>query len=156
MGWSLRRAEVADAEALVDTAVECFEGFRAFGPPGWAPPDERLQLERLRAEIAADDAFTVLAEAGDAPAGHVHWIAVGAPVDIHLRHLFVREPFWGTGLASELHGQAVAAMHGRSARLFTPQGQARARRFYEREGWRLIAERDDGHFGMPLAEYRLN
>jgi GNAT superfamily N-acetyltransferase len=154
MEWSLRRAEVADADDLIATVVGCFEGFRAFAPATWSPPDEAVQLPRLRDEIADPRSFTLLAEADGAPAGHVHWIPLGDPVDIHLRHLFVREPFWGKGLAVALHAAAVAAMGGRTARLFTPAGQARARRFYEREGWRLVAEREDAHFGMPLAEYR--
>jgi hypothetical protein len=38
--------------------------------------------------------------------------------------------------------------------LFTPEGQARARRFYEREGWRAAAVIEDSNFGMPLVEYR--
>ena len=154
MDWSLRPAEVADAETLIDTVTGCFEGFRAFAPASWSPPDERAQLPRFRAEIARADGFTMLAEVAGAPAGHVHWVPLGEPVDIHFRHLFVREPFWGTGIAVALHAAAVAAMGGRSARLFTPAAQARARRFYEREGWHLHAEREDEHFGMPLAEFR--
>ena len=154
MNWSLRPAEVADAPVLIETVVGCFEGFRAFAPATWDPPDETQQLARFEREIADPAAFTLVAEVGGAPAGHVHWIPLGEPVDIHLRHLFVREPYWGTGLAVALHRDAVAAMGTRSARLVTPAGQARARRFYEREGWRLVAEREDEHFGMPLAEYR--
>jgi GNAT superfamily N-acetyltransferase len=154
MDWSLRRAEVADAEALLDTVVGAFEGYRAFAPATWAPPDERQQLERFRREIADPRAFTMLAEVDGEPAGHVHWVPLGEPVDIHLRHLFIREAHWGTGVAVELHAAAIAAMDGRSARLYTPALQARARRFYEREGWHLFAEREDEHFGMPLAEYR--
>jgi hypothetical protein len=40
-------------------------------------------------------------------------------------------------------------------RLFTPSGQARARRFYEREGWTLAdGPYDDDHVGLPVVEYR--
>ena len=75
----------------------------------------------------------------------------------HFWQLFVRAPWWGTGLATELHAAAVAeaAHRGFAAmRLFTPAGQARARRFYEREGWTGGAPFDDDTFGMPLVEYR--
>jgi len=42
-------------------------------------------------------------------------------------------------------------------RLFTPAGQRRARRFYEREGWTLVeAPRFEDAFGLDVAEYRLN
>jgi GNAT superfamily N-acetyltransferase len=79
---------------------------------------------------------------------------LGDPVDVHFRYLFVRPPFWGSGVATALHAAAVEAIGPRSARLFTPAGQARARRFYEREGWRLHDLGDFAGFGMPLAEYR--
>ena len=148
MAWSLRTAEVADAEELIETVVAALEGYRAFAPPTWSPPDERAQLPQLREEIARPDALTVMADG----AGHVH--VVPRQDFIHFRHLFLREPYWGTGLAVTLHDAAVDFIAGRQARLFTPAGHGRARRFYEREGWALFAERHDEHFGMPLAEYR--
>jgi GNAT superfamily N-acetyltransferase len=148
MAWSLRPAEVADAEELVETVVAAFEGYRAFAPPSWDPPDERAQLPRLREEIARPDALTLMAEG----AGHVHVVHDGEMM--RLRHLFIREPYWGTGVAVALHDEAVKFLAGRPARLFTPGLHARARRFYEREGWTLFADLDDEHFGMPLAEYR--
>jgi hypothetical protein len=41
-------------------------------------------------------------------------------------------------------------------RLFTPEGQARARRFYEREGWRVAgAAFVPPALGLALVEYRL-
>ena len=41
-------------------------------------------------------------------------------------------------------------------RLFTPADQARARRFYEREGWRLEAAVEDDEIGFAVVEYRLD
>ncbi len=150
MGWSLRRAEVADAEALIETVIGAFEGYREFAPVTWEPPDERQQLPRFRVEIARPDALTVLAEG----LGHVHVVPEDDTELIRLRHLFVRPPAWGTGLAVALHDEAVRFLAGRPARLFTPAAHGRARRFYEREGWTLFHEGEDEHFGMPLAEYR--
>lgn len=138
-----------DAEALLETVIAAFEGYREFAPVAWEPPDERRQLPRFREEIARDDCLTVMAEG----AGHVHVVPIGGE-PIRLRHLFVRPAFWGTGLAVALHAEAVAFLAGRAARLFTPGQHMRARRFYEREGWKLHHEADDEHFGMPLAEYR--
>jgi GNAT superfamily N-acetyltransferase len=98
--------------------------------------------------------FCRVAEVGGEPAGHVWTYPLGDPVDVHLRYLFVRPAFFGTGIAVALHAAAVEHIGDRSARLVTPEGQARARRFYEREGWRLINVGDLAHFGMPVAEYR--
>ncbi len=154
MPWSLGRPDPEDAEALTALVQASFEGYRSIGPPGWEPPDESERLALTRGELARADTFALAAWDGDVLAGHVRWVPLGEPVAIHFRSLFVAEPYWGTGLARELHSAAIDAMQGRSARLFTPAGQARARRFYEREGWTLFDERHDEHFGMPLAEYR--
>ena len=132
-----------------------FQGYKAFAPEGWEPPDELTpaNVERLRGELAAPDAFALMAmHAGD-PIGHALWITLEDGL-VHLRHLFVYEPWWGTEVARTLHARAVEAMAGRPARLFTPAGHIRARRFYEREGWRFGEERLDKAFGMTLAEYR--
>ncbi|MEA2273052.1 MAG: hypothetical protein QOI98_1760 [Solirubrobacteraceae bacterium] len=75
----------------------------------------------------------------------------------HLRHLFVLPDWHGTGLGAFLLDRAVgeARMRGYSrVRLWTPRDNARARAFYEREGWRatgveLVANR----FGLPLVQY---
>ena len=72
--------------------------------------------------------------------------------------LFVRPPWWGSGLAARLHrlGLEEAARQGyETIRLYTPHGAARARAFYEREGWELAG----GSFaepllGLDLVEYR--
>ena len=38
--------------------------------------------------------------------------------------------------------------------LWTPAGAAQARRFYEREGWRLSGEEEpESGFGLPLVQY---
>jgi GNAT superfamily N-acetyltransferase len=118
----LRPAVPDDAPALLANVVAGFEGYRAFAPPGWIPPQEDTpaRLAELREMLVNPGAFARVAEVDGVFAGH----------------LFVPEPFWGTGVARELHGAAVDWMHG-LVRLFTPTGQARARRFYEREGWTL-------------------
>jgi GNAT superfamily N-acetyltransferase len=77
---------------------------------------------------------------------------------VHLRHLFVLEPWWGTGLAKELHDRAVAAMRERGwqhARLFTPAQNARARRFYEREGWKAGTPFWEPGLQLETVEYRI-
>jgi GNAT superfamily N-acetyltransferase len=72
--------------------------------------------------------------------------------------LFVRPPWWGSGLATRLNALAVAEAAGRgytAIRLHTPAGQRRARAFYEREGWStdgvLVPE---PLLGIDLVEYR--
>jgi GNAT superfamily N-acetyltransferase len=75
----------------------------------------------------------------------------------HLGNMFVRPAHWGTGVASRLMERALgaAAARGyRSMRLFVPEGQSRARRFYAREGFGAVGDPFDPGFGLPVLEYR--
>jgi GNAT superfamily N-acetyltransferase len=166
MPWTLRPAGPDDAPQVVSVALEGFEGYRSFAPPGWAPPDAGEEVERARERLADPEVWCLLAERDGEAAGHVAFMPArihANPSDepglAHFWQLFVREPWWGSGLATALHAEAVreAAARGFSAmRLFTPAGQARARRFYEREGWTPAGEPSDApEFGMSLVEYRL-
>ena len=70
--------------------------------------------------------------------------------------LFVRPAWWGTGLAAGLHDAflAEAAARGyRTARLHTPAGHARARRFYERRGWQVSGP-PETWIDLPVIAYR--
>ncbi|MBV9002310.1 MAG: GNAT family N-acetyltransferase [Solirubrobacterales bacterium] len=55
----------------------------------------------------------------------------------HISNLFVRRDHWRVGLAADLHRAALKEARARlqELRLLVAAGQARARRFYEREGW---------------------
>lgn len=66
--------------------------------------------------------------------------------------------YWGTGVASSLLAQGVGWILERgweTARLRVVEAQARARRFYEREGWRPDADVEPAHNGFfKLVYYR--
>jgi GNAT superfamily N-acetyltransferase len=161
-----RAATLADAEAVARLVVEGFEEFRSFAPAGWTPPPLADEVERMEELLPDPDVWSRVAESGGAIVGQVtimpaswHWAAVEDPSLAHLRTLFVRRDFWGTGVATSLHAAATGAARERgfsAMRLFTPAGQARARRFYEREGW--VQAGDEFHqpaLGMVIVEYRL-
>jgi GNAT superfamily N-acetyltransferase len=118
--------------------VEGFETYRAFAPGVLRPSaDEIAQI--LEARLETPPVWCELAEQGADVAGYVALLPAAdsrRPVEdpglAHFWMLFVRAPWWGTGLAHRLHGAAceAAAARGYTAmRLFTPAGQARARRF---------------------------
>lgn len=166
MGWSLRAADPTDAERVATVLSEAFEGYRSFAPSGWEPPDPGRELEVVRERLNSSTVWCLIAEAGDEPAGHVAVLPASEhgswpsddPELAHLWQLFVRPSWWGSGLATALHAEAVRETASRgftSMRLFTPAAQARARRFYEREGWTAAGDAfDDPDFGLPLLEYR--
>jgi GNAT superfamily N-acetyltransferase len=162
--FSFRRASAQDAEAIAALVQERFEGYRAFAPPGWRPPLDAGELGPYRERIEQPNAWLLLAEHEGELAGHVAFIPattarqpVADPELAHLWQLFVRPRFWGSGLAARLLAAAMDEATARGfaeMRLFTPAGQARARRFYEREGWTPGEPFEDSEFGMALVEYR--
>lgn len=156
----LRPAEPADVGVLLDISREGFETYRAFAPEGWSPPP----FEEIDVVAIEDVATWILAEHEGEPIGHVLLIPagrarepVGDPSLGHLLMLFVRPAHWGRAVAVRLHEAMLEAAAQRGfaeLRLFTPAGQRRARRFYEREGWRAAGEREAPHLGLDVVEYR--
>jgi GNAT superfamily N-acetyltransferase len=161
----LRAATTSDAERLARAVHDELDGYRSFAPQGWTPPSVSAEVANLRGLLGDERVWCLLAEAAGQVVGQITFLpAVRAvrPVDdpalAHLRNLFVRRDRWGTGLAGALHAAAVEAARERGfaqMRLFTPAAHARARRFYEREGW--VAAGDEFHDPGPdlvLVEYR--
>jgi GNAT superfamily N-acetyltransferase len=163
----LQLAGVDDAPALAETVREGFESYREWAPPDWRPPDHRLELRNIRERLGRPDAWCLMASDGaGTPAGHVAFLAAAErepphhaiPGRAHLWMLFLRRPWWGTGLAARLLTLATeeAARQGYAdMRLFTPVGAARARAFYEREGWRAVGDTWlEPFLELELIEYR--
>ena len=160
------RARADDVAAMAATVHECMETYRSFAGPGWSGPSRSEWEAQLRVAMARDGAWCLVAEVpGSELAGHVGFLPAThsrRPVaDPHLAHfwqLFVRPAHWGSGVAGDLHARAVEEARGRgftAMRLFTPAGQARARRFYEREGWVAGETLDGDALGLDVVEYRL-
>ena len=164
--FQLRPASLSDVSVLSATVREGFEGYRAFLPAGWEPPASEFEEARISERLGLEDTWCRIAFEGSEVAGHVAFLAAreqteGRPVIPGLAHLwmlFIREPWWGSGLAPHLLELAVAEATDRgyaTMRLFTPAGQARARAFYEREGFAI--HRDpfwEPMLAFDLVEYR--
>jgi GNAT superfamily N-acetyltransferase len=162
---ALRRAGPGDAEALAAAVVEGVEEYPAFAPAGWEPPSAAAEAEHLRALLADEAVVCLAAESGGALVGQISILpAARAPHPVedpalaHVSNLFVRRDHQGSGLARTLHDAALEAAAARGfteLRLFVAAGQARARRFYEREGWAAAGEPfEDPVPGLTMVEYR--
>jgi GNAT superfamily N-acetyltransferase len=165
MSYELRRAAVADAEPMVAVTAEGFATYRSFAPAAWSPPSPAGELERLERLLPDPDVWYLVGERDGEIVGHVGFLPadralhpVPEPSLAHFRQLFVATAHWGTGLAATLHAAAIAEATARgfaTMRLFTPAAQARARRFYEREGWALARPPAfEQLIGLEMAEYR--
>jgi GNAT superfamily N-acetyltransferase len=156
-----------DAATLAAVLVEGFETYRAFAPPEFALPSVEDVTAMMEPRLGKPTVWSLLGEdASGAVAGYVALLpaAEGRRPDpdprlMHFWQLFVRAPWWGTGLARRLHSAACAEAASRgftAMRLFTPAEQARARRFYEREGWRRVdGPYVDEELRLAIVEYRL-
>jgi GNAT superfamily N-acetyltransferase len=162
MEFNIRPATLADVPVLAETVKQGFDGYRAFLPPGWEPPASEFEEARITERLALEDTWCQIALEGAKVAGHVAFLAAREQTDerplipglAHLWMLFIREPWWGTGLAPHLLRGAIAeatAQHYATMRLFTPAGQARARAFYEREGFTVHR----GPFWEPMLAFDL-
>lgn len=162
MAAPLREATTADAEAAHAVCERGFAVYESFGVEGYRRPDEsaediRSRLSRSWGFLAEHDGAVV----GFAAAEHARTeVRTGErmPGLAHVWAVFVDEPHWGDGTATALLATVLARARERGfteARLYTPVLQARARRFYAREGW---AERGEPQLveplGLELVEYR--
>jgi GNAT superfamily N-acetyltransferase len=163
----IRIAVPDDASALAGTTRLGFESYRAWAPEGWQPPAPSLEVRAIRERLRQASTWCAMAvDLRGESVGHVgitHAAErerphVRIPARAHLWMLFVRPQWWGSGLAARLHtlGLEEAARQGYDTiRLYTPHGAARARAFYEREGWVLAPPTfAEPLLGLDLVEYR--
>ena len=163
----IRIAGPDDASALAATTRLGFESYLDWAPDGWRPPPRSLEVRAIRERLRHRTTWCAMAlEPDGVPAGHVgithaserERAHVQIPGRAHLWMLFVRPPWWGSGLAVRLHrlGLEEAARQGyETIRLYTPHGAARARAFYEREGWSFAPPAfAEPLLGLDLVEYR--
>jgi GNAT superfamily N-acetyltransferase len=150
-----RVARPSDAETMARTTALGFATYRSFGASGATPPP--LGADSVRERLGRRDTWALLAFVAGEPAGHVALFPDWRREETaYLWQLFVRPAWWGSGLAATLHGAFVEEAVGRgfrTARLNTPAAHARARRFYERNGW-VVSGPPEAWGGLVVAEYR--
>jgi GNAT superfamily N-acetyltransferase len=73
-----------------------------------------------------------------------------------LRALYVVPSEWGSGTSEQLHDAALDGMRSdgaTAATLWVVEGNARARRFYEGQGWSADGETKPSHFDLTELRY---
>jgi GNAT superfamily N-acetyltransferase len=163
---TMRAPIPADVPRIAALVAEGFATYRSFAPQGWTPPPAEEHERYLSDRLWDPNTWATLAERADTIAGIVSMTPaaisrhpVADPRLAHLWQLFIAQEWWGSGLAPRLHAMVVQAARTQgytAMRLFTPADQARARRFYEREGWRIGATDEHDDIGFAVVEYRLD
>ena len=164
----IRPATADDVDEMADMVVEGFRSFGEFAPTGWELRDPPFDVEVFRAQMALEGIRSWVAEEDRRLVGHVTTVASEQvdwrpiPREPELGffwQLYVRTPFWGTGLAAELHDLAIANAKSEgftSLLLTTPAGSERGRRFYENRGWVLTGEPRESPIGLTVVHYALS
>jgi len=135
---SFRGISRDDIDELAALVADAFVGYRSWGT-----------LAREKQTLAGHATFI--------PATRHSQHAAPDLALAHLGHLFVKPAYWGSGVAAQLLTRARTAANARgfaAMRLFVPAGQARARRFYTREGFTQAGEPFDAGLALPVLEYR--
>jgi GNAT superfamily N-acetyltransferase len=154
---SVRRALPADAEGFVraheaswDATIGAIVG-RSLGE--LAPFPERVARFRAGVEEPPPHTGAWVAERD----GEIVGIAVRAGAE--LRDLYVVPEAWGRGVAKELMEATLADIRAddfAEALLWVGEENARARRFYEREGWTQSKQTRASVLGPSEVQYRLD
>jgi GNAT superfamily N-acetyltransferase len=147
-GIRYRPATERDAYVAAGLVAAGFATYTDFAPDGWQPRPAGMEEPELHTRLGRGDvhARLALAESDGAAVGFAAWIPASAragppdplPGRAHIWALFAARDWWGSGLAAELLDWLVTGMRDSgfdTAQLWTPRDHARARRFYEREGW---------------------
>jgi GNAT superfamily N-acetyltransferase len=120
--------------------------------PGWSLPHDMEARERARWRAGDPSSQRLVACVGERVVGVS--VSKQAPIVV-LSLLMVAPMAWGTGVAARLHDRALRNAATRSIRLTVPEGNGRARRFYEKNGWRRTSAEARTHswLGLPMLEY---
>ena len=120
--------------------------------------DHQDWIQQRRIRLAAiGEASTLVAEVGDVIVGHLTWGRCPGSGYLLCRiwSCYVHPDHWGTGIADQLLLEALRALKGLDVELDVALGNARARRFYERHGFRPVGS--DLHFDARRpVRYRLD
>jgi GNAT superfamily N-acetyltransferase len=134
MSVEIRQAGPDDVETFFTiqrtTSLAAFA--HIFPPDRYPFPDADVR-ERWRRYLGEPEGTALLAEGERGPVGMTAFL----PGQLYA--LYVLPDEWGSRVGSSLHDAAVAGLRelGPEARLWVLEANTRARRFYERRGWRL-------------------
>jgi RimJ/RimL family protein N-acetyltransferase len=157
---SIRGADERDLDALVSIWIACVRSRLAWTRETWPAPAaaaRRLWWEQLHDERV----WVAVADSGLTRVGCVTFRPGGSdPRLAYLAGPLVDPEWWGEGIGSALHSEALTVMAAKGyqrAELLVEAGDRRARAFLEHQGWRRLDEFEQRsamtllHYGLDLS-----
>jgi GNAT superfamily N-acetyltransferase len=162
----LRNATVEDADGIARVHIATWQAaYRGIVPDDYLDAmDVGDRTARWRNVLEHPNGPTWVAASDEAVVG---WANAGPARDTDTRAapgelygIYVRSDWWGRGAAPPLMTEALAWLRERypEATLWTLEANARARRFYEKFGWRFdgtTRQDDRGSFVLHEVRYRI-
>ncbi|MDX6466917.1 MAG: hypothetical protein QOI27_1957 [Gaiellaceae bacterium] len=160
---NIRRARLEDAAAIAAVHVHTWQAAyeHVFGAERLARLDPAAREQFARRSATDDDHDELVAEED----GRIVGFVVAGPAqdgaeEREIYAIYVLPEAWGTEAARGLmHGvlEAQRARGAGGAVLWVLEDNPRARRFYEREGWRADGSAESDYLGLtvPLVRYRI-
>jgi GNAT superfamily N-acetyltransferase len=120
----------------------------------WSLPPDMEDRERARWRTPDSSAQRLVAVVG----GEIVGVSVLKQTPVAVLSLLMVDPaVWGTGVARCLHDRTLrdVACSTKAVRLTVPEGNGRARRFYEKNDWQRSAATPSTHpwLDIPMLEY---
>ena len=156
----IRAATAADAAAIAEVHVRTWQSAYAhvFGAERLAGVTAEARLPMWHRILGGSEQTVFVAEED---ARIIGFCGVGAgrgDADGELYAIYVEPEAWGSAAGTALMQAGIDELRARGCRdaiLWVLEDNPRARRFYEREGWRLDGARRDGeHLGVRTVEVR--
>ena len=131
----IREARRSDDQILLEIQrAASLAAFRHIFPPAQYPfPTEGVR-KTWQEELASPEVRVLIAERNGRPVGAASYATQ------RFSQLWVLPEAWGSGIAQALYAQVMRgldALGGSPCRLWVLDQNHRARRFYERRGWRV-------------------
>jgi ribosomal protein S18 acetylase RimI-like enzyme len=158
----VRRARAEDAAAVADVHLRTWQAAyeHVFGAERLAELDaeRRLRAWQRALEEHPDELVLVAERDGCVVAFSSVGPSRDEPDEGELYAIYALPEAWGGGAGPELMRESLAALRKLGydvATLWVLEDNPRARRFYEREGWKLDGARREGeHLGVTTTEVR--
>jgi ribosomal protein S18 acetylase RimI-like enzyme len=146
-----------DVPAIIALLTRCDATMAEWAPAGWVAPTTAVDTDRLAQRMSDPATGVTVADLDGRVVGFSTFRQGDTPGRGQISNLFVDPDHWGAGIGRGLLARAEQGMRERGltvGQLNTQTLNARARRLYERAGWRDTGGRHPhDEDGLEMAEY---